>query len=183
MIRPDAVRLTTKRLELVAATLEHVCAELEGADRLASLLNAEVESGWPPGEYDREAQEFFRERLLDGGEPAVGWYGWYAIRRGSGDQAAVVIGAGGYFGPPNKKGEVEIGFSVMPAWEGCGFATEMAQTLVKNAFSDSRVQRVIAHTSPENVASGRVLEKCGFSFVGIDEISGNNLYENMQVAR
>jgi len=173
-------KLTTNRLELVAATLDHVCAELETAERLASLLRAHVEPGWPPGEYDRDAQVFFRDRLKEGGTSVIGWYCWYAIRHGSPYQCPVLVGAGGYFGPPSEDGVVEIGFSIMPAWRNLGYATELAKCLIQNAFTDTRVKKVIAHTIPMNLASCMVLEKCGFNYVCRDEESGNNLYAIMR---
>jgi RimJ/RimL family protein N-acetyltransferase len=177
MNKSKTVKLSTNRLELVAATLDHICAELEAPERLASLLNAQVEPGWPPGEYDRNAQEFFRDRLKEGGVAVIGWYSWYAVRRGSPYQPSVLVGAGGYFGPPNEEGEVEIGFSVMSVWQGLGYAIEMAEALIENAFTDIRVKKVIAHTTPVNLASCKVLEKCRFRYVCRDEESGNNLFE------
>jgi RimJ/RimL family protein N-acetyltransferase len=176
------MKLSTNRLELRAATLEHISAELEAPERLAFLLNARVEPGWPPGEYDRGAQEFFRDRLKEGGMAVIGWYGWYAIRRGSSDQPSVVVGACGYFGPPSERGEVEIGFSVMSTWRGLGYATEMARTLIDNAFADSRVRKVIAHTTDDNVASSRVLEKCGFVCVRTNEEFGNKRFEILRAS-
>lgn len=177
MNEPKSVKLSTNRLELIAATLDHLCAEIEAPDRLASLLNVRVEAGWPPGEYDRDAQEFFRDRLQEGGTSAIGWYGWYAVQRGNSNRPSVLVGAGGYFGPPNEEGEVEIGFSIVSAWQGLGYATEIAQRLVENAFADRRVKKTIAHATPINLASSRVLEKSGFQYVCTEEDSGNNLFE------
>ncbi|MBN1333413.1 MAG: GNAT family N-acetyltransferase [Synergistales bacterium] len=167
-------RLYTDRLELIAATPEHVKAELENPELLASLLNAQVGPGWPPGEYDRGAQEFFLDRLTEGGKPAQGWYLWYALRRETPTQPALLIGSGGYVGPPDGSGVVEIGFSVMTEHRGLGYATEIAQALIAKAFTDNRVQKVIAHTTPENKASCRVLEKCCFSWI---EGSDNGRFE------
>lgn len=172
MHETNPLTLATPRLELTAATLEHVCAELEAPERLAALLHAQVEPGWPPGEYDREAQEFFRDRLKAGGLSVVGWLGWYAVRRGG-----ELIGAGGYVGGPDEAGEVEIGFSVMPAWRGRGYATEMAQALVAKAFADRRVQKVIAHTARVNPASAKALAKCGFHEVSGNEDPGPRRFE------
>ncbi|MEW6413126.1 MAG: GNAT family N-acetyltransferase [Candidatus Zixiibacteriota bacterium] len=173
----NPAKISTNRLDLIAATLEHVLAELKSLQSLASLLRAEVADGWPPGEYDRSAQEFFRDRLKEGGHTVVGWYGWYAVRRGDTNRRSVLVGAAGYFGPPNEQGEVEIGLSVMPAWREQGFATEIVRALIENAFNDPRVNKIIAHTTPANVASCRLLEKCGFLYVGKDGPPGNILYE------
>jgi len=169
--------MQTDRLEVRAATIEYIRSELEAPERLAALLEAHVEPGWPPGEYDRDAQEFFLDRLTEGGMSVAGWYVWYAIRRRNACQPSVLIGAGGYFGPPNEEGIVEIGFSVMPSWQGLGYATELVAVLVENAFSDLRIQKVIAHTTSENHASRRVLEKCGFSCVCRDRLSGGDRFE------
>jgi ribosomal-protein-alanine N-acetyltransferase len=156
------MKLRTERLDLVAATLDHICAELEAPRYLASLLGATVDPGWPPGEYDRGVQEFFRDRLREGGADAVGRYGWYAVRRGGDGNRAVLVGAGGYIGPPDADGAIEVGFSLMPAWRNMGYATEMVEALVAHALADSGVRVIVAHTSMENPASMRVLEKSGF---------------------
>jgi len=37
------LKLITNRLELIAATLDHICAELESPGRLSEFLNARVE--------------------------------------------------------------------------------------------------------------------------------------------
>jgi RimJ/RimL family protein N-acetyltransferase len=177
MNESKSVKLSTNRLELIATTLDHICAEMEAPERLESLLNAQVEPSWPPGEYDRDAQEFFRDRLKEGGVAVIGWYNWYAVKRGSVDHPSVLVGAGGYFGPPSEEGEVEIGFSVMPAWQGLGYATEMAELLIENAFTDIRVKKIIAHTTLVNSASCKVLEKCGFRYVCRNEESGKSLFE------
>jgi len=169
--------LYTNRLELIATTLEHIMAELESPQCLASMLNVCVEDGWPPGEYDRNAQEFFRDRLMEGGKDVVGWYGWYAVRRGNKNEVPLIVGAGGYFGSPSDEGDVEIGFSVMPSCRGMGYATEIAGGLIRHAFTYDNIKRVIAHISPENISSRKVLEKCGFSYISRDEESGNDLFE------
>jgi RimJ/RimL family protein N-acetyltransferase len=61
---------------------------------------------------------------------------------------------------------VEIGYSVLPEFEGRGFATEVVRALVSRACSEPRVVRVIAHARPDNLGSIRVLERCGLSRVG-----------------
>lgn len=163
-----SLTLSAARLDVVAATLDHVRAELESPESLASLLRAGVEAGWPPGEYDRGAQEFFRDRLREGGPEVVGWYMWYAIRRGGPQR--VLVGAAGFFGLPNEEGDAEIGFSIMPAWRGQGYATELVGALLSWAFDDPRVRRVLAHTTAQNAASCKVLEKSGFHPAGrVDE--------------
>src|SRR5215211_3999190 len=72
----NPIQLYTPRLTMIAATLEHVRIELEAPEQLSTLLDAQVSSAWPTGEYDRDAMEFFRARLEEGGTAVEGWYGW-----------------------------------------------------------------------------------------------------------
>lgn len=175
------LKLATDRLELVAATLEHVGAEIKSAELLGSMLDARVGPGWPPGEYDRPAQAFFQDKLREGGRDVIGWYGWYVIQRGDPQLGDSLVGAGGFLGPPNEHGEVEIGVSILPMFEGRGFATEVVKALVSHAFTDARVLKVIAHTTPGNLASRRVIEKSGLHCVGNGADSGSIRFELARV--
>jgi RimJ/RimL family protein N-acetyltransferase len=158
---PDIKRFTN-RLVLVAATVDHMRAEIVSPTQLGILLKSEIPHGWPPGEYDEGAQKFFLERLSLGGSDVVGWYGWYALLRRSSQQVGPLFASGGFLGPPSETGEVEIGYSVHPDWRGQGYATEMVGELIKWAFEDKRVRRIVAHTTSRNPASCKVLEHLGF---------------------
>jgi [ribosomal protein S5]-alanine N-acetyltransferase len=166
--------LRTKRLDIVAATADHLRAELESAAQLEKLLGAALPPVWPPGEYDRSAIEFFRDRLEEAPDFA-GWLTWYAIERASSDRAALVVGAGGYFGPPSD-GHVEIGYSIAEGFRGRGFATELVGALLARALLEPGVRRVTARTQSDNRASIRVLERCGFLFAGAGEAAGSARY-------
>lgn len=150
------MRLTTPRLDLVAATSALVAAELADARSLAAPLSAIVPLDWPPGELDRGALEFFAARYAEEGDRAVGWYHWYAIERAT----ATLVGGAGYYGPP-AEGRVEIGYSVVTSAQRQGYATEIVEALVARAFAHG-VEEVVAHTMDSNVASTRVLGRCAF---------------------
>ena len=175
MMIPELV-LRTQRIDLVATTLQHIESELESPRTLESLLGISIPSGWPPGEYDRHALEFFHDRLTAGGPAHVGWYGWYALTRDSVGRRETLVAGAGYLGPPSA-GSVEIGYSVIPEARGRGYAPELVEALVAHAFEFPEVQRVIAHTSDANVASTQVLLKCGFTRVGAGKESGNVEYQ------
>lgn len=174
--------LRTSRLDLIAATLSHVEAELDAPSRLGSLLGAEVPEGWPPGEYDHDAQEFFRECLERGGDGVVGWYGWYAIRRAEAASPARLVGAGGFLGPPAPEGEVEIGYSLLPQARGQGLATELVRALLEWALTHPEIQRVVAHTAEGNEASAAVLTRAGFSPAGPGAEPGTLRFELLRRA-
>jgi RimJ/RimL family protein N-acetyltransferase len=170
-------KITTPRLTLVASTLEHLLVELESPERLAELLGAHVSDEWPAGEYDRDAMEFFRNRLEEGGATVVGWYGWYAIRTEDAEGPRALVGAGGYFGPPDGEGEVEIGYSVLPEWRRRGYASEIAAALVERAFAETSVRRIVARTSDANAASHAVLVRAGFVRRVDVDVDGSVCYE------
>jgi [ribosomal protein S5]-alanine N-acetyltransferase len=171
------MNLHTDNLTLVASTLAHIRTELDAPAQLGLLLDATVSPAWPPGEYDRDAMAFFRTCFEEGGKEAEGWYGWYAIRNADETSPRTLVGAAGYFGPPDTTGTVEIGYSVLPEWQRNGYATEMTCALVKNVFSQSSAGRIIAHTTEENPASIAVLIRCGFSAKGPGREAGTICFE------
>jgi RimJ/RimL family protein N-acetyltransferase len=170
---------STKRLDLIASTLELVTADLKSQNLLALMLNAVVTPEWPPGDYDKYAMEYFRTQFIKGGKELTGWLGWYAVKKASGKQPAVLIASGGFFGPPSELGEVEIGYSVVPSCRKQGYAAEIINALVDIAAGDSRMKRIIARTTKSNIASRAVLEKTGFKYTGSCDSDGNILFEKI----
>ncbi len=150
--------LSGQRLDLVSCDLDLVEMILNDKAALAAALNATVPVDWP---VSPEIQPLFRDRLKS--DPsASGWLGYAAILRSE----RLVIGDIGFLGPPDQAGSVEIGFSVVPERRGRGYATEMVGILIHRAFMDERVNRITAHTEPDNGASMKVLEKNGFQRAG-----------------
>jgi len=60
-------------------------------------------------------------------------------------------------------GVASIGYSVLPAFWGQGFGTELAGLLVEFAAGPLAALEIRATTLDDNRASGRVLEKLGFA--------------------
>ena len=169
--------IRSPRLELVAATIAHLDAELSNPEALGRLLDVAVPRGWPPGDYDRKALEFFRAQLEAAGESASGWYNWYAIALDAHGRREALVAGAGYMGPPAEDGSVEIGYSVMPAARRRGYATHLVQLLVARAFRFHPVQTVLAHTLESNAGSAAVLQRCGFVRVGPGAEPGTVRYE------
>ena len=59
-------------------------------------------------------------------------------------------------------GVAEIGYGITEEYQNRGYATEAVDAAVKWALKQSGVIRVEAETDPDNAASRRILEKCGF---------------------
>jgi RimJ/RimL family protein N-acetyltransferase len=62
--------------------------------------------------------------------------------------------------------EIEIGYRFLEAHWGNGYATEAARASIAFGFGELGLERIVAVTLPDNLASRRVLEKCGLAFVG-----------------
>ena len=82
-------------------------------------------------------------------------------------------------------GSLLLGFSVLPAFTGLGYATEAAWALLEWAFTQPGVNRVAARAFPDNPASLRVLEHLGLRrvldpadpyFEHADDMAGALLY-------
>ncbi len=59
-------------------------------------------------------------------------------------------------------GQAMLGYDLLPAWRGRGYATRAVRLLVRWAFTVAGLARLAAGTTPGNVASQRVLERAGF---------------------
>ena len=168
----------TPRLTILAASRALLTAELHKPHYFPVLLGAAMPADWPPGEYDREAMEYFLEKLTAGGRDAAGWYGWYALRKAEGDVPRTLVGTGGFTGPPDAAGTAEIGYSIAADWRGQGLATELVSGLVQQAAATGLVRRLVAHTPPENLASQHVLLHNGFTSTGTD-VNGQLRFERV----
>ena len=155
----------TARLELVAATLQIVTADLHRRNQLPGLLRAELGEGWPPPLYDVAAMESIKQSLI--AHPTIGgWTTWYWILR----QPRLLIGLSGFKGRP-VEGHVELGYSLVPQYQRRGLATEAINAMVDWAFANG-AECVSAETLPELVSSQRLLLKTGFTFMGEGSESG-----------
>jgi RimJ/RimL family protein N-acetyltransferase len=95
--------------------------------------------------------------------------GMHAIRgEGEGLRLAAIlksthelIGDCSLFWLPGGHRQAEIGFVFDPAHQGHGYATEASHVLLRIAFGELRLHRVVGRTEARNAASARVLEKLG----------------------
>jgi RimJ/RimL family protein N-acetyltransferase len=138
--------IPTARLDLVLQTAGGVIARIEA---MSPADRAQVSPDWLA--------------RVDAATPGDPWaFGFSVIERASG----IVVGDCGYKGPPDAQGCVEIAYGLAADYRGRGYATEAARALVAFAFEQDAVRLVRAHTLPEENASTRVLNKCGFSYLG-----------------
>ena len=60
--------------------------------------------------------------------------------------------------------ETEILYGLQPEYWGRGIATQVAKTVISYGFTVANLNRIIAMTLPQNIASIRVIEKAGLQY-------------------
>jgi aminoglycoside 6'-N-acetyltransferase len=111
--------------------------------------------------------------VLDDGEP-IGWCQWY--RCGVDPEWADDVGAG--------PGDIGIDYAIGEASRvGRGVGTELVSTLVRLVRSAHPHGAVVADPDERNVASRRVLEKCGFELVRIATLASEPTDDPMAIYR
>jgi [ribosomal protein S5]-alanine N-acetyltransferase len=147
----------TKRLQIIPARLQALIAEFHGRQAVERELGVSVPDSWPPELLDEKAIQSVFDRLKDRPTEADWWFHYFVNVEHN-----TVIGAGGYKGPPDAGGVVEIGYSILPEYRNLGYASEAVHALVEHAFDVALVKKVVAETWPEFKVSVGVLQKCGF---------------------
>jgi RimJ/RimL family protein N-acetyltransferase len=122
-------------------------------------------------------------RYLTGGEPTPreevadriipAFLGYYERFDGMGFWAAQDKAAGEFLGwfhfRPGLDGEpqdeAELGYRLRKTAWGKGYATEGSRALIEHGFAKLGLPRVFAHTMTVNLASRRVMEKAGLTYV------------------
>ena len=90
-----------------------------------------------------------------------------------------VVGHGGFHGPPDADGTVEVAYSVDPAHRRRGYGRAILATLLDRVDADARVSAVRASIRPDNAASLATIAGFGFVKVGeqLDPVDGlENVY-------
>lgn len=155
--RPAMCR--TSRLTLRPATIALARAEIDDRAGFARQLGAIVPDNWPPASIVDALPLFLA--WMEAAPAGLGWFAWHALAVGTAGAASTLVGSGGFTGPP-QAGVVNIGYSVLPQFQGRGYATEIAGGLVQWALRQPGVTCVAAETEWANPASVRVLSKAGF---------------------
>jgi len=79
----------------------------------------------------------------------------------------VYIGEAGIISQNEKYRKYVIGYNLLPEYWNMGYASEITKELVKDLFENKNAERLEALVIERNIASKKVLEKCGFQLEGI----------------
>jgi RimJ/RimL family protein N-acetyltransferase len=116
-----------------------------------------------PMEGDKRAcLAYLRQLPVIGGSSRSHPFGYYQILL-----AGAVVGGIGFHGPP-RDGVVEVGYGVVPSVRGQGVASQALRAILVVAAGFEQVKRVCGRTTPDNVASQRVMLSSGMQLVGRD---------------
>ncbi len=87
------------------------------------------------------------------------WYTYWLMQR---QTPPLGIGLIGFKGAPDGRCEVEIGYSLAPAYRRQGYMSEAVQAMVAWAWAQPGCDTIRAVTTKENLPSQRVLQKTGW---------------------
>ena len=68
--------------------------------------------------------------------------------------------------------EIDLGYRFKKEGWGKGYATEAAWASIQYGFEKIGLQRIVARAEIDNIASWKVLEKCGMTYIGDEEVDG-----------
>ncbi len=169
----DVADIATPRLALIAVTPDCMRAEQAAEGGLGGITRARVPSEWPPEHWEPHVWELLLNRFAaDCTE--VGWHRYIALLHDERDRT--LIGTLGGFRSPEKPAECEVGYSVLPEFQGKGYATEGVKGLIKWALEHPEIKIITAQTFPSLPKSIRVMEKCGLTWIGDGDEEGTVRY-------
>jgi [ribosomal protein S5]-alanine N-acetyltransferase len=76
--------------------------------------------------------------------------------------------------------EVDLGYRLKKNFWGNGYATEAARACIKYGFATLNLDRIVGRALPANLASIKVLEKCGMEYLH-EEMMHGYLHKTYQV--
>jgi ribosomal-protein-alanine N-acetyltransferase len=69
--------------------------------------------------------------------------------------------------------EVDLGYRFMKSAWGKGYASEAAMASINYGFEKLGMRKIVGRVMPGNLASIKVLEKCGMKYVGEEIVDGH----------
>lgn len=111
---------------------------------------------WAP-HSEADSQDWVNLAILERAKEPRRTYYW-----GISLSQKIIGGLGLELLPVENAGSAEIGYSLHRDHWGKGYGTEVLRAGLTHVFGQIEIRRVVAHCRTENIASIRVLEKCGF---------------------
>jgi [ribosomal protein S5]-alanine N-acetyltransferase len=175
MSSPLTQEIRTARLALIAMTPDSILAEQSANGDfhlLGQIIGCAIHPEWPPLHWEPHVLTFMLDQF-SAHPDQLGWHRYVALVELGGTRT--LIGCLGAFAK-DPLTTCEIGYGILPSFEGRGYATEGTQALINHLHASTGITSVIAHTFPSLPGSIRVMEKCGLVFDGDGEEAGTIRY-------
>ena len=62
--------------------------------------------------------------------------------------------------------EIDLGYRIKEEYWGKGYGYEAVKTTINYGFNNLKLKRIVATALPENIASWKIMEKCGMKLLG-----------------
>ncbi len=115
-----------------------------------------------------EAKTYIESRMLPQLK-RLGYSNYTLVRRSD----RILLGTCGLYDREGLEG-IDIGFALLPRFEGQGYGFEAASRIKKAAFEDFGIEQLQAITAKENIASQKLLVKLEFEPVGTTRLPNEN---------
>jgi len=152
----DLRPIQTERLLLRRSTPEDAAT----ISAYRSDPNVNRQQGWERTDLEGVLADIVEMSGRSPGQPG-GWVQFTVEERGGGR----IVGDVGLSLAESEPDVIKVGYTIDPAFQGHGYATEAIRALVEYAFDTLGARVVRAHASAENAPSIRVAEKVGMHLV------------------
>ena len=150
------IEINTKRLTIISLNVEYLKLLINNPRELELKLSLNESYSDLSSELKKAMEVRHSKALVD--ELNYIWYtNWIIVSKDKNHNIGGIM----LKGPPNKDGEVVIGYYTLTEYQGNGYMTEAVNNLTNWLLNQPHVRFVIADTEKDNIASHRVLEKAG----------------------
>ncbi|WP_158973646.1 GNAT family N-acetyltransferase [Cellulophaga sp. L1A9] len=115
-----------------------------------------------------DAEKYIQDIMLPQLD-SLGYSSYTISRKLNGDK----IGTCGLYNREGLDG-IDIGFGLLPGYEGLGYAYEATHEILKAAFEVFEIKELKAITSKENFSSLKLLEKLGLKKIGVTNLPNDS---------
>lgn len=167
-VNPHAVE--TERLHIFPLTPQQLHQYIQANDMLEDALCLTRTGRIMAPQVKQTVTGFTLPQIKKGPDSDYIFYTfWLVVDK----QTRTIVAELGFKGPPNKAGEIEIGYGTLPAMQQKGIMTEAVKGMLQWAATRPDVNAVLAETNKSNTASIKVVQRNGFQQF---EVKGNMLW-------
>lgn len=116
----------------------------------------------------KDAEKYIQDKMLPQLH-SLGYSNYSLINKKNGAK----IGICGLYDREGLDG-IDIGFGILPEYEGLGYAFESSSRIIKAGFEELEISEIKAITNKENISSQCLLVKLGFNLKGKIMLANEN---------